>query len=61
MRERSDLEITAYHEAGHTLVAYFTDDTMPIHKVEVVDVVVVAVVVVFCFLVLFFQTSIQLI
>ena len=47
VRERSDLEITAYHEAGHTLVAYFTDDTMPIHKVEVVDVVVDAVLVVF--------------
>jgi len=36
VRERSDLEITAYHEAGHTLVAYFTEDTMPIHKVTIV-------------------------
>jgi len=34
-RPREDLEITAYHEAGHTLVAYFTKDTMPLHKVTI--------------------------
>jgi ATP-dependent Zn protease len=33
VREKKDLEITAYHEAGHTLVAYFTPDSNPLHKV----------------------------
>ena len=27
---------TAYHEAGHTLVAYFTKDATPLHKVTIV-------------------------
>lgn len=26
---------TAYHEAGHTIVAYFTKETMPLHKVTI--------------------------
>ena len=26
---------TAYHEAGHTLVAYFTKDARPLHKVTI--------------------------
>jgi len=34
-----DLEtnnITAYHEAGHTLVRYFTRDADPLHKVTII-------------------------
>jgi len=35
VRPREDLEITAYHEAGHTLVAYLNKDAMPLHKVTI--------------------------
>ena len=37
VRDKVDLEITAYHEAGHTLVAYLTPDTTPLHKVSIRD------------------------
>jgi ATP-dependent Zn protease len=33
VRDKEDLQITAYHEAGHTLVAYFTEYAQPLHKV----------------------------
>ncbi|XP_014786919.1 ATP-dependent zinc metalloprotease YME1L isoform X2 [Octopus bimaculoides] len=28
--------LTAYHEAGHTIVAYFTSDATPLHKVTII-------------------------
>lgn len=36
VRDKEDLKITAYHEAGHTLVAYFTKESMPLHKVTII-------------------------
>jgi ATP-dependent Zn protease len=32
IRDKEDLRITAYHEAGHTLVAHYTAHTTPIYK-----------------------------
>ena len=29
-------KLTAYHEAGHTIVRYFTNDADPLHKVTII-------------------------
>lgn len=29
-------EITAYHEGGHAIVAYFTKESHPLHKVTII-------------------------
>lgn len=36
VRSKDDLTITAFHEAGHVLVGYFTAESMPLHKVTIV-------------------------
>ena len=35
-RHKDDLKVTAYHEAGHTLVAYYTKHSHPLHKVTII-------------------------
>lgn len=35
-RKKADLKLTAYHEAGHTLVCLYTEDANPLHKVTIV-------------------------
>ena len=41
VRDMEDLKITAFHEAGHTLVAIYSKDSRPIHKVTIVAKVLV--------------------
>ncbi|MFM7469786.1 MAG: ATP-dependent zinc metalloprotease FtsH [Vampirovibrionales bacterium] len=36
LMNRKDKEITAYHEVGHTLVAWFTEEADPVRKVTIV-------------------------
>lgn len=36
VRDEEELKITAYHEAGHTLVGYYTEHAQPLHKVTIV-------------------------
>ncbi|MDR1696542.1 MAG: ATP-dependent zinc metalloprotease FtsH [Endomicrobium sp.] len=36
IRSKEDLKKTAYHEAGHTLVAKFLPNTDPVHKVTII-------------------------
>ena len=36
VRDMEDMKITAFHEAGHTLVAYYNKEAMPIHKVTII-------------------------
>jgi len=35
-RSKEDMEITAYHEAGHTIVNHFTKGSNPLHKVTII-------------------------
>ena len=36
VRDEEDIRITAYHEAGHTIVGYYSKDEHPLHKVTIV-------------------------
>ncbi len=35
VRDKEDLRITAYHEAGHALVSHFTKNSTPLYKVTI--------------------------
>ena len=35
VRDEEDIRITAYHEAGHTIVGYYSKDCYPLHKVTI--------------------------
>ncbi len=36
VRSREEIELTAYHEAGHALVAYMIPEADPVHKVTII-------------------------
>ena len=37
VRSKKEMEVTAYHEAGHALVAYMIPEANPVHKITIVS------------------------